>query len=302
MRWLFRRARNGKDAKLLKEIKSQRKREHREIEAELGDILDSADLFHARTCNWHKFIGKDYSQSNNVMTEPLISREAAVQMMAMQTIETFCDLYNCLRAGLHRPVPWILRKQYETRTNALLFRFDESGQSAFRYLHWQLADDARLNPNADRIPGPLKASLELFGHTLEDRIGNKREHWAELPDGRKFHGIGNRAAFVAKSVKDNWPKAELSEQDLDRLEEQDLRTYSVSNTIVHPSVIGHLNMIELRSALTTNSHYLTQTLVALREVRLYSLSVLDLLVEDILWNTSSGASNNLSEAIEKAFG
>ena len=300
MRWLFWKARKGKDAKLLKEIKSQRKKEHREIEAVLGDILNAADLFHAHTGNWHKFVGKDYSKSNNVMTEISVSRRAAVQMMAAQVIEASCDLYNSLRAGLHRPVPWMLRKQYETRTNALFFSFDESGQSAYRYLHWQLADDARLNPNADRIPRPLRDSLELFGHTLEDRIGNNRERWAELPDGRKFHGIGNRAVFVAKAVKANWPRAKLSEQDLDRLEKEDLRTYSVSNTNVHPSVIGHLNMIELRLALTTNNHHLIQTLVAFREILRLS-SVQDLFVEDILWNKLSEASDNLSAAVEKAF-
>ena len=287
---------------LLKEIKTGREELRREIEAELGDILDAADLLHYYACKWQESIVRNHPVSDKVMEVPSLSRETAVQVMAAQAIETSCDLYNSLRAGLERPIQWMLRKQYETRTNALFFRFDESGYSSHRYLHWQLADDARINPNSDRIPGPLKASLDLFGHTLKDRIGPNREHWAELPDVGKFYGLGNRAKFVAKSVKAIWPRIELSEHDLDRLEQSDIHMYRSSNTVVHPSMIGHLNMTGLRFGLTTNNHHLMNTLHAYWEVLLPALPPSELVGEGLQWEPVKEAFAELSLTIEKHLG
>ena len=291
-----------RDTNLPKEIKTVREELRREIEAELGDILDAADLLHYYTCKWQESIARNHPVSYKVMKVPSLSREAAVQKMAAQAIETSCDLYNSLRAGLERPIQWMLRKQFETRTNALFFRFDESGYSAHRYQHWQLAAAAKLNPNDEKLQGPLEASLELFGDTLKDRTGRNADKWAELPNGKKYYSLVHRAEFVAKSMKTIWPIIELSEHDLDRLEQNDLHMYRSSNTVVHPSMIGHLNMTGLRSGLTTNNHHLMNTLHAYWEVLLPALPPSELAEEGLLWGPVTEALDEFSLTIEKRLG
>ena len=152
-----------KDAELLEQLKSERLLAAQQIETALGDVLDAADVFDYYTRQWHNAIVLNRPMSDEVMVIPLLSREAAVQKMAQEVAETSRDFYDSLRAGLRRPMQWMLRKQYEARTNALFFRFDESGQAAYRYLHWQLAANAKLNPDDERTQGPLDDSLKLFG-------------------------------------------------------------------------------------------------------------------------------------------
>ena len=90
---------------------------------------------------------------------------------------------------------------------------------------------------------------------MKDRVGRNREHWAELPDGTKYYSLGNRAEFVAKAVKNSWLFTDLSEHDLDRITDHDLNMYRSSNTVVHPSVIGRLNMSDLRLGMCPTTGY-----------------------------------------------
>ena len=286
-----------KDAELLEKFKSQRLFAAQQIETAFGDILDAADVFHYYIYQWHDDIDRNRLMPDEVLVIPLLSREAAVQKMAQEVIETSCDFYNSLRVGLERPMQWMLRKQYEARTNALFFRLDESGHAAYRYLHWQLAADAKLNPDDERTLCSLDASLNRFGDKLKDRVGQNREHWAELPDGRKYYGLGNRAEFVKKAVKSIWSWADLSDHDLDRIADYDLNMYRSSNTIVHPSVIGRLNMSDLHFGMVSNNRLLLNTLTAYRELVLQSFYPSEFLMEDIQWYRVMDAYYQLSLAI-----
>ena len=286
-----------KDAELLEQLKSERLLATQQIETALGDILDASDMFNHYTLEWHNAIVRNRPISDEVMVNPSLSREVAVQKMAQEVIETSLDFYDSLRAGLERPMQWMLRKQYEARTNALFFRLDESGHAAYRYLHWQLAADAKLNPDDERTQCSLDASLKRFGDKVKDRVGSNREHWAELPDGRKYYGLGNRAEFVKKAVKSIWSWADLSDHDLDRIADYDLNMYRSSNTIVHPSVIGRLNMSDLHFGMVSNNRLLLNTLTAYRELVLESSYPSELLKEYLQWCQVRGAYDQLSMVI-----
>ena len=256
-------------------------------------------MLHYYVDQWYRTIVQNRRIPDEVMEVPELSRETALRKMAQEALETSFDYYQCLRAGLERPMQWMLRKQFETRTNALFFSFDESGQSAFRYQHWQLADAAKQHPDDERIQGPLRASLELWGDTLKDRTGRNRGNWAKLPNGKTYPDLVKKAEYVAEVVKDIWPSAEVSLHDLDRIAQYDLKMYRGSNAIVHPSMFGRLNIGDFRLGLMSNNLFLGNALQAYRDSILHAFNSTELVREELQWHHVADAHNELALAVTR---
>ena len=285
------------DSELLEQIGRQREINGQKIRTEIGDILDAADLLHHYVEQWYLFIWGLRPMPESMMEVPAVSREFTLQKMVQEMMETSYDLYHALRIGLSRPAQWMLRKQFEIWVNANFFKLDESGDSAFRYQHWQLAAASKLNPDDPRIQGPLAHSLKLFGDSLKDRTGKNQGKWAKAPNGKVYADLISRANFVAKNIRDTCPCEEASERDWNRITEHDIEMYKNANTVVHPSMIGRLSMSDFPLILVSNNLSLANVLHTYREIVLLKLSLSALVHEDLKWLRLADAYGNLSATI-----
>ena len=100
-------------------------------------------------------------------------------------------------------------------------------------------------------------------------------------------------------MKNNWPRHLLSEIDLDQLEERYSGIYNVSNTIVHPSLIGDLNLVDPRQGLMINNQLLLETLLAYHQTRSDRLTSEDQKFGIVLFDHLEEARETLASALEQ---
>ena len=280
--------------KRLKHLKKKREATRHKIQANIGEILDTADLLLDCSENWLLFLQKQRPAPEEMMIYPQFSREFTLQRMAQEVIQTSSDLYENSRAGLARPVQMLIRKQLETRTNALFFALDASGEYSYRYQHWQLAAEYKLNPHNEIVKSSLAHSLDLLGDSLKDRTGRNWGNWAKLPNGKDYSGFVNRFNYVAKNISEFWSNEEFSGYAWGEITQHDLEMYRNANTVVHPSMISHLHLTDFLMISTSNNLYFVNVLHAYRESVLPNLSLEALLLEDIYWCQLADAYSDLS--------
>lgn len=285
-----------KDKKLLKQIKRKRERNCRSVRSELGEILDASDLLHHYAEQWYAFIRTLRPMPTNMMETPTVCKEVTLQAMAREAIHVSSEIYQSVRASLVGPFQWLWRKQFEARTNALFLSLDESGNSAFLYQHWQIAEHAKLNPENGGMQEAFQQSLKDLGDKKSDR---RQGWWAKAPNGTLYRDVISRAEYVAKEVRDIWPHSRISKREWNEFNRFHIRMYKSANTVVHPSMIGSANLNDFWFILSSNNLFFVNVLRAYREAVMSELTILAEIDELVHWDRMADAYSDLAAAIGK---
>ena len=168
------------------------------------------------------------------------------------------ELATQLRHGLLRPAMAVLRKLYETHIDAQFIELDKTGQVAFRWTHWGVAERAQLRPDDETAQRECAMSKKLFEN--EKEFG-RHGYWAKVSNGQTmklYKDLSSRARYVDDSNQERFGGTHLSEF----AEAWRKELLAKTNALAHPTVVGNEDPVDPRVITFLTAHYTTLTLVA----------------------------------------
>lgn len=278
-----------KDAELLDQIQRKKAEDYQVIRSELGEILDTADLLHHHAERWYEHACQHRPIPKSLMENPFACREAVLQVMAKESMNTSWELCQVYSAGAFRSTQWLFRKQFETLTNSLFISLDETGETAQIYHHLQLINQAKLDPEDEDFHRMRQLSAEfLRSKGIDIKSRNARNAWTKAANGKTYAGLVSRFTYVMKQLGDTWT---------DEMNQEYIKWYSKSNTIVHPSLLGHANMIDYRFIIVSNFMSLRTVLNQYRQAAMLDMPFAAYTDAEELWKRLSDPYDRISSAL-----
>ena len=221
-----------------------------------GEVLDAHDEFCYYASEWIESFQRVLPLDSELWQVPIVSRDLALSMLASNSCIMMLETSMMLRHGLVRPATAWLRSLYETHINARFIELDLTGSVAHRWMHWGVADRAKLRPDDAEAQKDYVRSKEIF---INEKSYGKPGHWAKMPGEPKPHTIlSARAKYV-----DQWNREEPGYTDVQdiatRLREELL---AKTNAQVHPTIAGNENIFNLQLISFMTIHYTMYTLLA----------------------------------------
>ena len=284
-----------KDSESLDQIRQERGADVQRIRSELGEILDASDLLNHHAFQWYLHVSQHRPVPNNLIEDPISCREVVLKGMARETVQTSWDLCQVSRAGVIRATQWLFRKQFETRINALFISLDETGHSAQIYQYLQLINHAKLNTEDENLQEMRRLSVEVLRAKGID-ISNQSA-WANATNGKSYFNLVSRSDYVSKKHVQIWPDADISEKELNEINQHEKEMYRKSNTVVHPSLIGAANLSDYRLILSSNLMSLMTVLNQYRQTAMWDLPLAAFKDTEEIWEQFSGPYGDISAAI-----
>ena len=232
----------------------------RSVSESAGEVLDAHDEFCYYASEWIEAFQRVFPLDSGLWQHPIGSRDLALSILASGTCIMTLETSMMLRSGLVRPATAWLRGLYETHIDARFIELDLTGLVAYRWMHWGVADRARLRPDDAEAQRDYSRSKQIFQN---ERSYGKPGHWAKQPRHRRpYTTLSARAKYV-----DQWNREEPGYTDVQdtatRLREELL---AKTNAQVHPTIAGNENIFNLQFISFMAVHYTMFTLLAYKNV------------------------------------
>ncbi len=226
-----------------------------------GEEMDLMDDFLVLLDDWrHAFLHITPS-SGNPMKDKVASREQALGALFAECVLSLGEISIMLRAGLARPAMFSLRKLYETYVDTRFIELDGSGDAAFRWVHWGVAERSKLRPDDSVAARELSWSRSL----IDDKKNlGKAGCWARVWDGKAYktyRALSDRAEFVDRS-NSNLFGYEQEMSDFANMARKEL--LDKTNALAHPTLAGNENLFPPKRIIFLAVFYTFFALVAYR--------------------------------------
>ena len=243
------------------EIRSIREMWINQAESQYGRELDVLDEFLYFAQEWQEGFLKvapfDPLDPQH-MYSPIKSRDSALAFLFAESTRIAFELSTVLRHGLWRPAMATLRKLYETHIDAQFIELDMTGQVAFRWTHWGVAERAKLRPDDEIAQRECAISKKMFEN--EKEFG-RHGYWAKVSKGqttKPYRDLPSRAQYVDDSNLERFGGTQHAE--FARAWRKEL--LAKTNALIHPKVVGNEDPLGPRILIFLTANYTFLTLIA----------------------------------------
>ena len=246
---------NEQSSEARAEIQEIREYGVRLVSESYGELMDVLDEFLSYGVKWHDDFQKVVPLDAEHWQDPIVSRDIALSMLLAESLAITLEISTLLRSGLVRPAMTSLRKLYETHIDARFMELDLSGSVAYRWMHWGVANRAKLRPDDENAQKDYATSKKIF----ENEKGFGRHgSWAKMPNGKMLKDLPARAQYVnrlnAEGVGQPWIAAVANKRGDELL--------AKTNAQAHPNIAGNESPFSLDIIIFLTAHYTFFTLLA----------------------------------------